>query len=140
MGDAAESARPILAHVTDTGVPVVVRQFLASEIESVTQLEVLLLARAAPDKDWTALDVGRALTIDQTLAESWLVDLAARGLVAERGAAYHFAPPSLEVELAIDALAESYARYRVTVIGLIFSKPSEQVQSLADAFRLRRRD
>jgi hypothetical protein len=34
-------------------------------------------------------------------------------------------PPTPEVERSVDALAESFAKYRVTVIGLIFSKPSE---------------
>jgi flagellar motor protein MotB len=39
----------------------------------------------------------------------------------------------------VDALAESYANYRVAVIGLIFARPSERITSFADAFRIRKR-
>lgn len=43
-----------------TGVPAEVRRFIAAEIESVGQLEVLLLLRGAADKNWTADEVARA--------------------------------------------------------------------------------
>jgi hypothetical protein len=43
------------------------------------------------------------------------------------------------MEAAVDGLAESYAKYRVAVIALIFSKPSERVRTFSEAFRLRRR-
>ena len=45
--------------MTESGVPVTVRDFVAKHIESVTQLEVPLL-RAAGDKRWTAREVASA--------------------------------------------------------------------------------
>jgi hypothetical protein len=64
---------------------------------------------------------------------------AGRGLATEEERRYRYGPPSDAVERTIDELAESYAKYRVTVIGLIFSKPSERITVFSDAFRIRRK-
>jgi hypothetical protein len=124
--------------VGKTGVPASVKQFIAKHIESVGQLEVLLLLRAAGQKEWTAAEVARALVLQLDAAVGWLEDLAGRGLATEEERRYRYGPPS-EVERTIDELAESYAKYRVTVIGLIFSKPSERITVFSDAFRIRRK-
>jgi hypothetical protein len=125
--------------VGKTGVPASVKQFIAKHIESVGQLEVLLLLRAAGQKEWTAAEVARALVLQLDAAVGWLEDLAGRGLATEEERRYRYGPPSDEVERTIDELAESYAKYRVTVIGLIFSKPSERITVFSDAFRIRRK-
>lgn len=104
------------------------------------QLEVLLLLRGAADKDWTADEVARALVMQKPSVEAWLDRMVARGLLALTDGTYRFAPPSAELERTIDGLAESYARYRVAVIGVIFSRPSEGVTRFSEAFRIRRRD
>lgn len=123
----------------ETGVPAPVRRFIASHIVSVAQLEVLLLLRAAADKEWTAGEVARALVTQPEAAAGWLENLTDHGLARERDGSYRYAPFSDEVDRTVDSLAESYANYRVTVISLIFARPSERVTSLADAFRIRRR-
>jgi hypothetical protein len=125
--------------LAQTGVPAEVKQFIAAEIESVGQLDVLLLLRGAPDKSWTASEVARALVMQAPSVEIWLEKMAARGLVSSVGDKYHFAPPTAEVERTIDGLAESYSKYRVAVIGIIFSRPSEGVTRFSEAFRIRRR-
>jgi sugar-specific transcriptional regulator TrmB len=126
--------------LAQTGGPAEVRRFIAAEIESVGQLEVLLLLRGVADKSWTADEVARALVMQTPSVASWLEKLAGRGLVTVAGDTYRFAPPTAEVERTIDRLAESYAKYRVAVIGVIFSKPSEGVTRFSEAFRIRRRD
>jgi hypothetical protein len=124
--------------VAETGVPTSVRGFIASHIVSVAQLEVLLLLRAAADKEWTATEVSRALVTQPEAAAGWLEDLRQRGLASESEGRYRYTPASDEVDQIVDELAESYAKYRVAVIGLIFGRPRESVTRLADAFRIRR--
>ena len=68
-----------------------------------------------------------------------LDDLLGRGLATESAERYRYTPADPDVEQTVDALAESYAKYRVAVIGLIFGRPSESVTRLADAFRIRRK-
>jgi hypothetical protein len=126
--------------VQESGVPAPVRRFIAGHIESVGQLEVLLLLRAAADKEWTTKEVARAVVTQPASAAGWLAQLAADGLLGLTGERYRYSPPSEDVERAIDELAESYAKYRVAVIGLIFSKPNEHVRGFPEAFRLRRRE
>jgi hypothetical protein len=122
----------------ETGVPAPVRRFIAGHIVSVAQLEVLLLLRAAADKDWTAEEVSRALVIQREAAAGWLENLTADRLASEEAGRYRYAP-ARDFERTIDALAESYANYRVAVISLIFARPSERVTRFADAFRIRRK-
>jgi hypothetical protein len=124
--------------VQESGVPAPVRRFIAGHIESVGQLEVLLLLRAASDKQWTTDEVARAVVTQPASAAGWLEQLRADGLLEKTGERYRYSPPGADVERAVDELAESYATYRVAVIGLIFSKPSEQVRDFPEAFRLRR--
>jgi len=124
--------------VQQSGVPAPVRRFIAGHIESVGQLEVLLLLRAAADKEWTVAEVTRALVTNEGSAAGWLGRLTSDGLLARTGDHYRYSPPNHHAEGAIDELAESYAKYRVAVIGLIFSKPSEQVRDFPEAFRLKR--
>jgi hypothetical protein len=123
----------------ETGVPAPVRRFIASHIVSVAQLDVLLLLRAAGDKEWTPAEVARALVTQRDAAAGWLEDLAERGLAREEGGRFRYAPTDRDVERTVDSLAESYASYRVAVIGLIFSRPNERIAGFADAFRIRRK-
>jgi hypothetical protein len=125
--------------MTRGGVPTEVRRFIAAEIDSVGQLEVLMLLRGAPDKEWTPKEVARALVTQESSATAWLERMERRSLLTVSGGGYRYAPPTDAVAKAIDGLAESYAHYRVAVIGLIFSKPSEGVTLLSEAFRIRRR-
>lgn len=110
---------------------------MATHIESVAQLEVLLLLRAAPDKHWTPAEVASALVIEPELvAASWLEDLAGRGLASKEDGRYGYGPPA-GLRGTLDQLAESYAKYRVAMVALIFAKPSDRITSLSDAFRFR---
>jgi hypothetical protein len=84
-------------------------------------------------------EVRRALVTQPQSAAGWLENLCQRGFLSDEGGRYRYDPPTTEVAQAIDSLAESYARYRVAVIGLIFSGPSERVRLFADAFRIRRK-
>jgi hypothetical protein len=126
--------------LAETGVPPEVRRFIVAEIESVAQLEVLLLLRAAADKEWTVKEVARALVMQPAAVEAWLEQMTARELLAKSGEGYRFAPRDSDAERTVDRLAHTYARYRLAVIGVIFSPPSEGVTRFSEAFRIKRRD
>jgi hypothetical protein len=116
-----------------------VRRFIAQHIHSAGQLEVLLLLRTVPDRDWSVDEVARAQVSGRRMAEQLLEDLRHIGLITRDQAEgrYTYAPPS-GVDAVIDDLAEAYATRRVSVVALIFSKPSTAVTGLADAFRIRK--
>ena len=125
-------------------IPPDVRAFIAEYLDSVVQLETLLMLHGAPGQEWEAEDVARDLRIDRTWADGQLVGLCEQGLAAcsdareGGGRRYRYAPASAEVRAAVDGLARAYAERRVTVISLIFAKPADNLRAFSDAFRIRR--
>jgi hypothetical protein len=123
------------------GFPEDVRRFILEHVNSVEQLEVLLLLRGRPDADWDAAAVSRALSTAPAAAAMRLADLHARGLlvpVKPGEARYRYGPAAPELARLVDGLAEAYRERRVAVVALIYSKPQTQVQAFADAFKLRK--
>lgn len=117
-----------------TGVAHLIRQ----HIESVLQLEILLLLHGT-GAAWTLSEIAGELRVDEPAILRWLDDLVRRGLVMASGgpgAAYQLNPRSDVV--AVRALADAYRERRVAVISAIFERPSDAVRSFADAFRLRK--
>jgi hypothetical protein len=127
--------------VSVQGIPLEVQGFIADHIESVVQLEVLLHLYAKPNTDYRAADIGKELAIDQAWAGAQLQNLCARGLltcVQGPDPSYRYGPRSPDMSRAVAGLAQAYADRRVSVIGLIFSKPGDQLRNFADAFKLRK--
>jgi predicted ArsR family transcriptional regulator len=127
--------------VADEGISPEILAFITEYIDSVVQLEVLLLMQHAPAKPWTAAEVARELRIETSGAASQLTELCARKLLTcdeQSSPVYHYNPPTPEIATAIERLSEAYEERRVSVINLIYSKPVDKLKSFADAFRLRK--
>lgn len=129
--------------MTDAGIPDEVRAFIAEHIDSVEQVEVLLLLRRSGDREWTADAVSDELRTNPGSAAERLADLTARRLIAPAGGAperpgYRYAPGTPALDQAVRGLDQAYAERRVSVINLIFSKPIDKIRTFADAFRLRK--
>jgi hypothetical protein len=119
-------------------VPAELRSFLAENIESVAQLELLLLLRSDAARTWSVSDAAKALYMAEEMTAPLLADLRVRGLLANSaGGEYQYSPRSPEQEQLVKELALLYQERRVTVIGLIHSAPTDVLRSFADAFRLR---
>lgn len=122
--------------------PADLQRFLAESIDSVEQLEVLLLLRGKPEQAWSAEEVSRALYTHPDAALRRLAALQTHGLLVVEGDGperkYRYAPSSPDRAGLVDRLAALYKERRVAVITLIYSTPPDQVQAFADAFRLRK--
>jgi hypothetical protein len=114
------------------------KQFIEQHIESVPQLEALLLLRREPQREWSASEIAKELYIPEDAARSLLVDFSRRGfaiLIPASAVRYTFQTRNSESDRLIDELASAYQNRRVAVISLIYSKPLNKVQTFADAFR-----
>ena len=138
-GAAARLLQGIL--VVPTDIPSDVRRFIVDHIDSVEQLEVLLLLHRNPARWWTAADVNAEIRTSLASAADRLRDLAERRLAGvEPGTLprYRFAPVDAAVGGLVSRVAETYRKHRVAIVTLVYSKPSDAVRDLADAFRLGR--
>ncbi len=97
-----------------------VARLLVEGINSVTELELLLLLRREAGRVWTPETVARTLYIDVTVAAEMLQRLTVRGCVARRGAAFQYGPAPSAVRKLVTELERAYSTHRVTVISLIY--------------------
>ena len=117
------------------------RQFITEHIDSVMQLEILLLLAAQPAKVWTPTELAQELRIDPAWVDAQLQTMGGRGVIAvteESPVGFRYEPRTPALAETVRELAQAYADRRVTVIGLIFSKPIDKIRSFADAFRIRK--
>ena len=122
------------------GLPSDVHQFLYQNIDSVEQLEVLLLLLHSPERGWGTEEVARELYSHPASIARRLALLLGRGLLRETDpGCYQYAPRTGELHATVLRVAEMYRERRVAVVILIASKPVENVRAFSDAFRIRRK-
>ncbi|MBC7818924.1 MAG: hypothetical protein IAG10_18710 [Planctomycetaceae bacterium] len=119
-----------------------VRDFIVEHIDSILQLEVLLLMYADRVHARTAADINREFRIDTQWLDRQLTRMCAAGILncttTSDVFSYQYQPTNAEMHDAIAGLVETYATRRVSVVSLIYSKPVDRLKHFADAFRLRK--
>jgi hypothetical protein len=127
--------------MVDALIPDDVRAFLLKHIDSIAQLEALLLLRSNPTLEWTAETLAKRLYITPQDTAVLLERLSADGFLIVLHSppySYQYHPASSELAHMVDLVADFYAKYLIPVTNLIHSKPRTRVQEFADAFRLRK--
>jgi hypothetical protein len=121
-----------------------IARFIADRIDSVAELEALLILRQSAPSPWDARTLAGRLYIGEAQADSVLRALCDKGLAKlESGSdsQYQYCPASRDLGLTLDGLARIYPTHIVPVTKLIHSKPKvHRVQGFADAFRFRKDD
>jgi hypothetical protein len=115
----------------DDPVPAPLRAFLLEHIDSVAQLEALLLLRRA-GKPLPTQTVAAALYVPEPTASSELATLQARGLIEARPEGWCFLAHPM-----VDLLAETYARALIPVTNIVHGNPL-RLRRFADAFKFRK--
>ena len=117
-----------------------VEQFLQQHIESLAQLEALLLLRRDPAREWEAADLAKALYSSADVCAGLLKDLHRRGFlqISTPTDRYRYGPTDANLDRLVGEVDQIYQQRRVAVITFIYSKPVSNVQTFADSFRLRR--
>lgn len=123
--------------------PTELKQFIAQYIESLAQLEAMLLLHRDPQREWDCDELARELYISADMCGAIVLDLEKRRLAARNtdgSARFRYASSNAEVDRVVAELAALYRDRRVAVITEIYSRPVKNVQTFADAFRLRKED
>ena len=114
------------------------RAFVRKHVRSIGELEVLLWLRAHPQRAWTADEIARELRNNRNAATEYLRRFGRAGLARETEVGrYQYVDDATTHEL-VTALADAYAERPVSVVDLIYAEPRDQVQLLADAFRIKK--
>lgn len=122
-------------------ITVAVKDFIHQHINSVEQLEVLLLMLSRSDKEWSATEVSRELYIQPASAATRLADLQRSRLLQESPnipQSFRYAPSEASMDKAAREVASAYSVRRVGIINLILERPLDNVRVFSDAFRIRR--
>ena len=122
-------------------IPAEIARFLEERIDSVAELEGLLLMRRDPEMKWDARTLAGRLYVAESETEELLSRLCQNGLVAPEGretVRYCYAPVSPDIRALVDRVVELYSRHLVPVAKFLHSKSRPRVQGFADAFKLRK--
>ena len=127
--------------MSDSFIPDDVAQFIIDKVDSVAQMEALLLFRNEPQEAWTVAALAKRLYVNENQTAAIINRLCAEGFLAVQTSdlvQYRYAPSSEDLRQQIDRVCAIYTRHLVPVTNLIHSKPKTRLQEFADAFRLRR--
>lgn len=124
-------------------IPQNVSQFIVDHINSVEQLETLLLLHAEPAREWTAEQIAKELRTSTDAARLRLTELKRIPCVEEISSAppkYRFATSNAALCPIVDAVARQYKDRRVSIISLIYTKPANELRAFSDAFRIKKKE
>lgn len=118
-------------------IPGDVRDFILRHIDSVAQLEALLLLRANSRETWSVGETAKRLyTGKQEIAEV-LMRLRDDGLLAVDNGHYRYDCAAAELRELVDRVADVYSRQLIPVTNMIHAKP-RRIREFADAFKFRK--
>lgn len=115
--------------------------FIVGSIDSVEQLEVLLLLRQNRSKKWTADQVNEIVRSSERSITNHLEKFGSLGLISnEAGTDLFFYSADPEQDQLLEKVAAFYRDRRAAVIEYIYSKPIREIQSFSAAFKFRRKE
>lgn len=116
-------------------------RFLIKYIDTIAQLEALLLLRSEPETAWSIEALAKRLYINEKQTAEILSILCSNKFLivkTNKPRRYQYQPNSTDLSIIIDRVAETYSKHLVPVTELIHSKSRNRVQKFADAFRFRK--
>jgi hypothetical protein len=121
-------------------IPAPVRRFLEECIDSVPQLEALLIMLDEPQRLWTAADIGARTYVSYAEATKVLDRLSRRSLIHSDDSGAHF---RIDVgdgakRALIDEVARTYRANLTQIATFIHEKPPAPLKEFARAFDLKR--
>jgi hypothetical protein len=127
--------------MTSPEIPARVLQFLAERIDTVPQLEALLLLWENPQRLWSEEELAGRIYVSRPVAVSILQALQRQQLVTAEPAAavrYRYNPQWDSSGEVMPEVATSYRRHLVPLATFIHSRASTAVREFARAFDLKK--
>jgi DNA-binding transcriptional ArsR family regulator len=113
-------------------------EFVYEKIDSVPQLEALLLLWNSRSKAWTRDELAARLYVEPGEVSRLLEDLRRADLIEDLAEGYRYHSPSPERDQLIGMVDAIYRQELVRVTSMIHSKVSSSVRDFARAFRFKK--
>jgi predicted transcriptional regulator len=120
-------------------IPADLKALILEKIDSIGQLEILILLAQTPGEKWDAIAVSKHLRGNASSVEKQLKHLHTYGLISiHTGEETRFSYPPLDEKTSqiLKDLPEQYSRLRHRLISMIYNKPREHIQALVDSFKI----
>lgn len=126
--------------MTETDIPAAVLQFIAKRIDTVPELETLLIMSAEERRFWTVEDIVARTYVSPAFASAVLNALQRRRLISsdEFGRQFYFSPASDEERQIVFQTAIAYRIHLIPIATFIHRKAAPPVQEFARAFNLKK--
>jgi hypothetical protein len=124
-------------------IPEEVKRFLVDYIDSIAELEIVLFLREHRNRSYFCSVLADHIYSTEELTADLLVKLVRKGLLTSDGvspASFSYKPHNQETTRLLDQLAEAYAKYLVPVTNLVHKKSRRNIESLSQAFDLKRKN
>jgi hypothetical protein len=121
-------------------IPADVGRFILERIDSIAQLEAVLLLRQTPDNWWSCKQVADRLYITEESCVPVLESLCKQGLLLankDPHPVYRYRPETGELREMVDRLAYYYSKHLVPVSNLVHAKARTRLEGFARAFKLK---
>lgn len=122
-------------------IPAAVLQFIAERIDTVPQLEALLLLYENPQRTWTDEQLAARIYVSRAAAAQILQALQRQQLVAvepTQATHYRYNPQWDPTGGVMPEVATAYSRHLVPLATFIHSRASSAVREFARAFDLKK--
>jgi hypothetical protein len=120
-----------------TPLPGAVLAFVDEHIESVPQLEALILLRTSAPRAWEPVEVAARIYVSEAEAGRLLASLARQRIAALAGTTYAFDAQGPHVAV-IDDVATAYRTHLVQIARAIHTKAAPGVREFARAFDIKK--
>jgi len=117
-------------------IPDEVREFVQKYVDSIAQLEALLLLRRELSAPWNAAMVAKRLYITDGDASDVLRKLLGHGFLKFNRKTYQYQCPP-ELDTLVGHVADVYARQLIPMTHIIHNKPG-RIREFAEAFKLKK--
>jgi hypothetical protein len=120
--------------VTATAIPLEVTDFLSRHIDSVPQLEALLIMSEDPQSRWNEADLAARLYVPRPVAREILEALQQHDLVTRSEDGFRFGTADDKTRALVSLVARTYRSNLIPVANFIHRKASASVREFARAF------
>jgi hypothetical protein len=117
-----------------------VLKFIAEKVDTVAELETLLILSDDDHRPWSAHEIAARLYTQPANALRALESLSRRELITSEGtpSQFRFSPAHSDDRKAFAEVADAYRRNLVAITTFIHSKASTSVKEFARAFDLKK--